>query len=143
MRTTTSLAASLLVALAISGSVGAWAGPTLPVDPTSISPGPFAGAVFPGGTAMHHYQNAPDGAICVAMVQPYMVLVESSGPVTVSAGGESATITGSGSLHFWSGVCTSFDITVTGMGGLPAAYAIEVAAPAVAVGLDDVVITGP
>lgn len=96
-----------------------------PIDPTSISLGPFAGVVVRGETDTHHYQNMFDGMSCIDIVQPYTVDVVSTGPVTVTAAHRTFTVDGHGFVTFERGVCTAFDISISGEGNV-AAYVVTV-----------------
>ena len=123
MRRTTAVLLALTTVLLLSAAGSA--------APTGVEPGPYAGVLDPGASAVHHFQNAPDGAICIQITQPYAVRLAHApteatvelrvGPhVTTSAGGLA-------SLVFERGVCTEFDIHVTVLeAGTPVAYALDV-----------------
>lgn len=114
----TALAAGLVVALAAPAVAGPK--PTL-----------NAGVVSQGQTNLHHYDNNPSGGDCVHLAQPYRVTISyapASDTLTLSAGGQTAVgSNGGASVFFVSGVCTSFDVAVTGTAVADkAAYVINV-----------------
>lgn len=131
MRTNTLLATlAFTIAFMMPGGL-AWS-PDVepPLDPTHMFVGPYAGVLEGGYTAVEHYQNAPDGAICVAIVQPYTVTIATTPPgvpVRVSVDSHTTVSTGTGSLAFERGVCTHFHIDVENLGEDPVAYAMHVA----------------
>lgn len=113
--------------------------PTGP-DPTSMALGPYAGVLEEGQSDAHHYQNAPDGVMCVQIVQPYTVhLVHAPTDAAVELRvGTHATVSSDGvaMLHFEAGVCAAFKVQVQALdAATPVAYAAHVqAGPAAAPG---------
>lgn len=93
--------------------------------------GPYAGVLVQDQSATHHYDNDALDQPCVSLARPYTVAIQfapADAFVQLDAHGHSGTFTGgSGSLSFWSGVCTAFDIVVSARIADPAvAYTVEV-----------------
>ena len=95
------------------------------------TPGPFAGRVAQGHTNTHHFDNNPTNNACVDIVATYRVTLAYAPPgdtLTLTAAGYTATGSGGGaSVVFQHGICTEFDVTVTGTAvASTATYAVAV-----------------
>ncbi len=99
------------VALGLTGLLA------LPVSAAPGTSGPFAGSVRQGETDTHLYNNNPKNFDCIQITTNYQVSLSHVPPgdtLTLTAGGRTATSIGGTAVSFESGVCTHFDITVTG-----------------------------
>lgn len=104
---------------------------SLPAALAAPGPVPGAGTLRQGETDLHHYDNNPTKGDCVQMATTYTVTLTyapAGDVLTLSAGGKTATGSGgAASVSFQAGVCTSFDVRVTGTQVADtAAYAVSV-----------------
>lgn len=80
--------------------------------------GPYAGVVAQGETRQHPYDNNPHDHPCIQLATTYTVTLlyaPATDVLTLSAGGAtSAGRDGRATVSFTSGVCTAFDVLVTG-----------------------------
>lgn len=80
--------------------------------------GPFAGALAQGETDVHRYDNNPTKSPCVDVITTYSVTLSyapATDALTLSVAGRTVTATsGVASATFQAGVCTAFDVAVTG-----------------------------
>jgi hypothetical protein len=116
--------------LAGLGLVAALAAPAAAAPPQP-STGPFVGRVGQGQTATHVYDNNPSNQPCIALAATYTVSlahVPATDTLTLSVGTVTATSTGGGTaLNVTFGVCTRFEIDVTGTSVADSAtYAVTV-----------------
>jgi len=86
--------------------------------PASAATGPFVGTVVQGETDTHTYDNNPSNNPCLQITADYTVSlrgVPASDTLTLTVLDRSVTTTGGGaSLTITRGICTRFDVSVTG-----------------------------
>jgi hypothetical protein len=91
---------------------------TVPAALAVPGPAPGAGVVAQGETDVHRFNNNPGNFDCIQMVTTYTVnlaYAPATDVLTLSAGGKTATgSNGVASVTFQAGVCTAFDIRVSG-----------------------------
>ncbi len=115
-----------LLGLALAAAVAA-----SPAAAAQGSAGPFVGRVAQGHTTTHQFDNNPTNNACVDIVATYRVTLAYAPPgdtLTLTAAGYTDTGSdGAAAVVFQHGICTEFDITVTGTAvGSIATYGVTV-----------------